>query len=48
MVAVPSDEISEKYLQKAISETNELGEEIARDSRAAPLRDEKAGATGPR
>jgi uracil-DNA glycosylase family 4 len=31
--AVPSDEISEKYLQKAISETNELGDEIAR---AAP------------
>ena len=32
MVAVPSDEISEKYLQKAISETNELGEEIARSA----------------
>jgi uracil-DNA glycosylase len=31
--AVPSDEISEKYLQKAISEINELGDEIAR---AAP------------
>jgi uracil-DNA glycosylase family 4 len=28
--AVPTDEISEKYLQKAISEINELGEEIAR------------------
>ena len=25
-----SDEIFEKYLQKAISETNELGDEIAR------------------
>ena len=33
MSAVPSDEISEKYLQKAISEINELGDEIAR---AAP------------
>lgn len=32
MSAVPSDEISEKYLQKAISETNELGDEIARDA----------------
>ena len=32
VVAVPSDEISEKYLQKAISETNELGEEIARSA----------------
>jgi uracil-DNA glycosylase len=28
--AVPTDEIAEKYLQKAISEINELGEEIAR------------------
>jgi uracil-DNA glycosylase family 4 len=28
--AVPSDEIYEKYLQKAIAETNELGDEIAR------------------
>jgi uracil-DNA glycosylase family 4 len=28
--AVPSDEISEKYLQKAISEINDLGDEIAR------------------
>jgi uracil-DNA glycosylase family 4 len=28
--AVSSDEIHEKYLQKAISETNELGDEIAR------------------
>jgi uracil-DNA glycosylase family 4 len=27
---VPTDEISEKYLQKAISEINALGEEIAR------------------
>jgi uracil-DNA glycosylase family 4 len=31
--AVPTDEIAEKYLQKAISEINELGDEIAR---AAP------------
>jgi uracil-DNA glycosylase len=30
--AVPSDEISEKYLQKAISETNDLGDEIARSA----------------
>jgi uracil-DNA glycosylase family 4 len=30
--AVPSDEISEKYLQKAISETNELGDQIARSA----------------
>ena len=30
MTAVPSDEIHEKYLQKAISEINELGDEIAR------------------
>jgi uracil-DNA glycosylase family 4 len=30
--AVPSDEIYEKYLQKAISETNELGDEIARSA----------------
>jgi uracil-DNA glycosylase family 4 len=29
-VAVPTDEIYEKYLQKAISETNELADEIAR------------------
>jgi len=28
--AVPTDEIYEKYLQKAIAETNELGEEIRR------------------
>jgi len=27
---VPNDEIFDKYLQKAISETNELGDEIAR------------------
>lgn len=32
MSAVPSDEISEKYLQKAISETNELGDEILRSA----------------
>jgi uracil-DNA glycosylase len=30
--AVPSDEIAEKYLQKAISETNELGDEITRSA----------------
>ena len=30
MTAVPTDEIHEKYLQKAISEINELGDEIAR------------------
>jgi uracil-DNA glycosylase len=29
--AVPTDEIYEKYLQKAISEINELGDEIARE-----------------
>jgi uracil-DNA glycosylase family 4 len=29
VTTVPSDEIFEKYLQKAISETNELGDEIA-------------------
>ena len=29
-MAVPTDEIYEKYLQKAISETNDLGDEIAR------------------
>jgi uracil-DNA glycosylase family 4 len=28
--AAPSDEIAEKYLQKAISEINDLGDEIAR------------------
>ena len=33
MSAVPTDEIYEKYLQKAIAEINELGDEIAR---AAP------------
>ena len=32
MSAVSSDEIYEKYLQKAISETNELGDEIARSA----------------
>jgi uracil-DNA glycosylase family 4 len=30
MSAVPTDEIYERYLQKAISEINELGEEIGR------------------
>ena len=40
VTAVPADEIHEKYLQKAISEINELGDEIAQkpaDSRI-PLR----------
>ena len=30
MSSVPKDEIFDKYLQKAIAETNELGDEIAR------------------
>ena len=30
MAAVPTDEIFQKYLQKAIAEINELGDEIAR------------------
>ena len=30
MTAVPTDEIYERYLQKAISEINELGDEIGR------------------
>ena len=30
VTAVPADEIHEKYLQKAISEINELGDELAR------------------
>src|ERR671936_3047709 len=30
MYAAPNDEIYEKYLQKAIAETNELGDEIGR------------------
>ena len=30
MTSVPTDEIYEKYLQKAIAEINELGDEIAR------------------
>src|SRR5438046_10728932 len=29
MCAVPTDEIYEKYLQKAIAEINELGDEVA-------------------
>ena len=32
MPSVPADEIYEKYLQKAISEINELGDEIARSA----------------
>jgi uracil-DNA glycosylase family 4 len=38
-VAVPTDEIFEKYLQKAIAEINELGDEIARAAgdRAVPV-----------
>jgi uracil-DNA glycosylase len=37
--AVPTDEIYERYLQKAISEINELGDEIARAAapNAAPV-----------
>jgi uracil-DNA glycosylase family 4 len=35
--AVPSDEINEKYLQKAISEINELGDEIARAAGGAAV-----------
>jgi uracil-DNA glycosylase len=37
--AVPTDEIYERYLQKAISEINELGEEIGRagDERRVPV-----------
>ena len=30
MSAVPTDEIYEKYLKKAISEINELGDEVTR------------------
>jgi hypothetical protein len=29
LTAVPTDEIYEKYLQKAITEVNELGDEIS-------------------
>jgi uracil-DNA glycosylase family 4 len=38
-VAVPNDEIYEKYLQKAIREINDLGDEIARAAgeRAVPV-----------
>ena len=36
VTAVPSDEIHEKYLQKAISEINELGDEIARAAGGGP------------
>ena len=32
MAAVPTDDISEKYLQKAIAEINELGDEIGRSA----------------
>ena len=35
MCAVPTDEIYEKYLQKAILEINELGDEIARTAGGA-------------
>ena len=40
VTAVPTDEIYEKYLQKAIAEINELGDEIARaagEARACPV-----------
>jgi len=35
--AVPTDELHEKYLQKAISEINELGDEIARAAGGAAI-----------
>ena len=37
VTAVPADEIYEKYLQKAISEINELGDEIARAAGGAAV-----------
>jgi uracil-DNA glycosylase len=37
VTAVPTDEIHEKYLQKAISEINELGDEIARAAGGASV-----------
>ena len=37
VTAVPTDEIHEKYLQKAISEINELGDEIARTAGGAAV-----------
>jgi uracil-DNA glycosylase len=37
VTAVPSDEIHEKYLQKAIAEINELGDEIARAAGGAAV-----------
>lgn len=37
MSSVPTDEIHEKYLRKAISEINELGEEIARAAGGAAV-----------
>lgn len=37
MSAAPTDEIHEKYLQKAISEINELGDEIARAAGSATI-----------
>jgi uracil-DNA glycosylase family 4 len=37
VTAVPADEIHEKYLQKAISEINELGEEITRAAGGAAI-----------
>lgn len=37
VTAVPSDEIHEKYLQKAISEINELGDEIVRAAGGAAV-----------
>jgi uracil-DNA glycosylase family 4 len=37
VTAVPTDEIHEKYLQKAISEINELGDEIARAAGGAAV-----------
>ena len=37
VTAVPADEIHEKYLQKAISEINELGDEIVRAAGGAAI-----------
>jgi uracil-DNA glycosylase len=37
VTAVPADEIHEKYLQKAISEINQLGDEIARAAGGAAV-----------
>ena len=43
MSTLPTDQIYERYLQKAITEINELGEEIARagDTAHVPVLGEK-------